>query len=428
MAENVPMIALSPTMDKGTIVRWRRKVGDVVKSGDVICEVETDKATMDYESSTEGTLLAIVVPEGGQAAVGDTIAIMGSPGEDVTALAPKAAQPAAAASEAPAAPAAPATPAPAAPAASAAPAAPGARVRSSPLARRIASEHGIDPATVRGSGPGGRIVKRDIEAAEGAPRSAAPAASSPTRAPAGPAAGDRVVPVSAMRRTIARRLSESMATAPHYYLTLSVDAASLLRVRDDLNAALAVDAPATSAPGGPAARKVSLNAFLMKLAAEALRRHPRVNATWNGDTITLHGAADIALAVALDDGLVAPVVRDCGTKTLLSIESELADLVVRARAGRLAPAEYEGAGFTISNLGTFGIEEFTAIINPPGTAILAVGAIERVPVAAEGDRIEIRPRMKVTLSCDHRAIDGAVGAAFLASLKDALEHPVRALL
>ncbi len=225
-----------------------------------------------------------------------------------------------------------------------------------------------------------------------------------------------------MRRTIARRLSESMATAPHYYLTVSVDAANLLSVRGQLNDALAADSAAA------AARKVSLNAFLLKLAADALHRHPRVNATWNGDTITQHGTADVALAVALEDGLVAPVVRDCGAKTLLAIETELADLVTRARAGRLAPAEYDGAGFTISNLGSFGIEEFTAIINPPGSAILAVGAIERVPVAGEGDRIEVRPRMKLTLSCDHRAIDGAVGAAFMASLKDALEHPVRALL
>jgi pyruvate dehydrogenase E2 component (dihydrolipoamide acetyltransferase) len=402
MAENVPMIALSPTMDKGTVARWRRKVGDVIKSGDVLCEVETDKATMDYESSVEGTLLAIVVPEGGQAAVGETIAIVGAPGEVVSAPTPAPAAPAKAAQPAPA------TPTPGTPVA------PGARVRSSPIARRLAAERGIDPASVRGSGPGGRVVKRDVEAAVGS----VPSAVGPARR----AAGDRIVPVSAMRRTIARRLSESMTTAPHYYLTVSVDAANLLSVRAQLNEALASDS------GTASARKVSLNAFLLKLAADALHRHPRVNATWNGDTITQHGTADVALAVALEDGLVAPVVRDCGAKSLLAIEAELADLVSRARAGRLAPADYEGAGFTISNLGSFGIEEFTAIINPPGAAILAVGAIERVPVAGEGDRIEVRPRMKVTLSCDHRAIDGAVGAAFLASLKDALEHPVRALL
>jgi pyruvate dehydrogenase E2 component (dihydrolipoamide acetyltransferase) len=413
MAENVPMIALSPTMEKGTIARWRRKIGDTVKSGDVLCEVETDKATMDYESSSEGTLLAIVVPEGGQAAVGETIAIVGSPGEDVAALAAKAAM--VPPPGAPPSTAGAAVPVAAASPAAHVPAAPGTRLRTSPIARRLAAERGVDLATVPGTGPGGRIVMRDVAAAGGTP-GAAPAA---PPAAAAPSAGDRIVPVSAMRRTIARRLSQSMASAPHYYLTVSVDAANLLSVREQLNAALAADIPA--------GRKVSLNAFLLKLAADALRQHPRVNATWNGDTITLRGTADVALAVALEDGLVAPVVRDCGAKPLLAIETELADLVVRARAGRLAPAEYEGAGFTISNLGSFGIEEFTAIINPPGAAILAVGAIERVPVVGEGDRIEVRPRMKVTLSCDHRAIDGAVGAAFMAALKDALEHPVRAL-
>lgn len=414
MAEKVPMIALSPTMEKGTIARWRRKVGDAVKSGDVICEVETDKATMDYESSVEGTLLAIVVPEGGQAAVGETIAIVGSPGEDVGALASKATAvtPPVAPTLAEDAAASMAS----APVVAHVPAAPGARLRTSPIARRVAAERGIDLAGVRGTGPGGRIVMRDVAAASGAGSTAAAAA--PSAAPAA-APGDRVVPVTPMRRTIARRLSESMSSAPHFYLTVSVDTGNLLSVREQLNAALAAE---------ETPRKVSLNAFLVKLAADALRRHPRVNATWNGDTITLRGTADVALAVALEDGLVAPVVRDCGAKSLLAIETELADLVARARAGRLAPAEYEGAGFTISNLGPFGIEEFTAIINPPGSAILAVGAIERVPVAGGGDRIEVRPRMKVTLSCDHRAIDGAVGAAFLASLKDALEHPVRALL
>jgi pyruvate dehydrogenase E2 component (dihydrolipoamide acetyltransferase) len=407
MAENVPMIALSPTMDKGTVARWRRKVGDAVKPGDVLCEVETDKATMDYEASVEGTLLAIVVPEGGQAAVGETIAVVGAPGEQVPASALPPAAPVAAAK--PAAAKAPAAPTPREPPPA------GARPRSSPLARRLAAERGVDLASVRGSGPGGRVVVRDLQTAEASPRPAATP----------PAPGDRLVPVTAMRRTIARRLSESMAAAPHFYLTVSVDAERLLSVRAQMNAALAADR-ASSAP--PAVDKVSLNAFLLKLSADALRRHPRVNATWNGDTITMRGTADIALAVALDDGLVAPVVRDCGAKTLAAIERELADLVARARAGRLAPAEYEGAGFTISNLGPYGIEEFTAVINPPGSAILAVGAIERVPVAGEGDRIEVGQRMKLTLSCDHRVIDGAVGAAFLASLKESLENPVRALL
>jgi len=418
MAEKVPMIALSPTMEKGTVARWHRKVGDAVKSGDVICEVETDKATMDYESSVEGTLLAIVVPEGGQAAVGETIAVVGAPGEDVAGLAT------AAATAAPAASAAAAAPPPAAPSAAAVPAdVSGSRSRSSPLARRIASERGVELASVRGTGPGGRVVLRDLGTQQAAPRpgAAAPAAA----APAAPAPGDRIVPVTGMRRTIARRLAESMAAAPHYYLTVSVDAENLVSLRADINAGLAAD---RASPVAPAVEKISLNAIMVKLAADALRRHPRVNSTWNGDTITVRGTADIALAVALDDGLVAPVVRDCGAKPLLAIERELADLVARARAGRLAPPEYEGAGFTISNLGSFGIEEFTAVINPPGSAILAVGAIVRVPVAGDGDRIELRRRMKLTLSCDHRVIDGAVGAAFVASLKEVFEHPVRALV
>jgi pyruvate dehydrogenase E2 component (dihydrolipoamide acetyltransferase) len=417
MAEKLPMIALSPTMERGTIARWRRKVGEAIKAGDVICEVETDKAAMDYESSVEGTLLAILVPEGGQAAVGEPIAIVGAPGEDVAAL---TAEPASAKTPQPgAAPAAPVGE-PAAPTAtSEAPPAPpaGARLRSSPLARRRAAELGIDLASVRGTGPGGRIVVRDLDRPAAAPSRASP---SPALA-----AGDRTVPVSPMRRTIARRLSESKFTAPHYYLTVSVDAGDLLSLRAQVNAALEADG---ASPAAPTVQKISLNAFLMKITAEALRRHPRVNAVWNGDTITLRGSADIALAVALDDGLVAPVVRDCAAKTVSAIEREIADLVARAREGRLDPAELEGAGFTISNLGPFGIEQFTAIINPPGSAILAVGAIERVPVAGEGDRLEIRQRVRLTLSCDHRAIDGAVGAAFLASLKESLERPVLALL
>ena len=325
-------------------------------------------------------------------------------------MVPPAAAPTAPAVPPAAAPTAPAVPSAAAPAT-------GARQRSSPIARRLATERGIDLASVRGSGPGGRVVRRDIEGSAARPAAAPPV--------------DRAVAVTAMRQAIARRLSGSMAAAPHYYLTVTADAGQLLSVRAQLNAALAAEqgpAPSPAAPAAPGAAKVSLNAFLLKLAAGTLRRHPRVNATWNGDTITLHGAADIALAVALDDGLVAPIVRDCGAKPLARIETELADLVARARAGRLAPAEYEGAGFTVSNLGPYGIEEFTAIINPPGSAILAVGAIERVPVVGEGDRIEVRPRMKLTLSCDHRVIDGAVGAAFLASLKAAFENPVQALL
>jgi pyruvate dehydrogenase E2 component (dihydrolipoamide acetyltransferase) len=252
-------------------------------------------------------------------------------------------------------------------------------------------------------------VKRDVEA----PSAARALAAAPAFAP-GP--GDEVVPVSGMRKIIAKRLSESMSSAPHYYLTVSVTADELLGMRAKLNAGRE--------------KKISLNAILFALAGRSLARHPRVNSAWNSETIVRRGSADIGLAVALPDGLVTPVVRDCGRKGILAIDSELADLVERARAGKLAPAEYAGAGFTISNLGSLGIDEFTAIINPPGSAILAVGAARKQPVVEtgpEGDRIVIRQRMAMTLSCDHRVIDGAVGAAFLRDLADMIENPALGL-
>jgi pyruvate dehydrogenase E2 component (dihydrolipoamide acetyltransferase) len=403
MAEKVPMIALSPTMEKGTVARWRRKVGDAVKSGDVICEVETDKATMDYEASAEGTMLKIVLAEGGQAKVGDLIAVLGSPGEDISGLLGMA-------QAAPAPRVVPQT-APAAAAKTAGvsplstPPASG-HLRSSPLARKLAEDRGVDLRSIAGSGPGGRVVKRDVEAAGS--RAAGPAFA--------PAPGDEILPVSGMRKIIAKRLSESMFSAPHYYLTVSATVDELLGMRAKLNTGRE--------------KKVSLNAILFALAGRALARHPRVNSTWNGETIIRRASADIGLAVALPDGLVTPVVRDCGRKGILAIDSELADLVDRARAGKLAPAEYAGATFTISNLGSFGIEEFTAIINPPGSAILAVGAARKQPVVEtgpEGDRIVIRQRMAMTLSCDHRVIDGAVGAAFLRDLADIIENPALGL-
>jgi pyruvate dehydrogenase E2 component (dihydrolipoamide acetyltransferase) len=446
MAEKVLMIALSPTMETGTVVKWRKKVGDPVKSGDVLCEVETDKATMDYESSSDGVLLKILLPEGGQARVGDPIAVVGKAGEDVSGFAAEAqaappAAPQGVAASSGAAPAPRGAPAPvgtgARPGAGvAAPAAGGAaggaaavgasgggasgsgRLRTSPLARRLAEEKGIDLAAVAGSGPGGRIVKRDLDAAgaagstSGAPAGGMAAAGVPV--PSARPAGDRLVPASGMRKTIAKRLSESMFSAPHIYLTISALMDGLLAARTALNAGRQ--------------RKLSLNAFLLKLIAESLKRHPRVNASWTAEGILLRGSMDVGLAVALPDGLITPVVRDCGSKGIELIDAELADLVERARAGKLRPEEYAGAGFTVSNLGSFGIEEFTAIINPPGSAILAVGEIRREPVADEGDAVVVRSRMRMTLSCDHRVIDGAVGAAFLAELKASLENPVRTLL
>jgi len=409
MPEKILMIALSPTMESGTLARWRKKEGDTVASGDVLCEVETDKATMDYESSAEGTLLKILLPEGGQAKVGDPIAIVGKPGEDIAAI--LAERPAAAA-KAPVGAPVPQKPGAAAPSAVPAPTThptPGARIKSSPLARKIAQAKGLDLRSVRGSGPAGRVVKRDVEAHAAGPAASAARPSQPVLQP-GP--GDEVVPVSRMRQVIARRLSESMYTAPHYYLTVAVGMDELLAARARLNAGRE--------------KKLSLNAFLVAISARALERHPRVNSSWNGETLLQHSSADIGLAVALQDGLITPVVRDCGHKGIAAIDAELSGLVERARAGKLAPAEYAGATFTISNLGAAGIDEFTAIINPPGSAILAVGAVRKEPVV-ENDAVVIRQRMRVTLSCDHRIIDGAVGAAFLRELADMLENPLLAL-
>jgi pyruvate dehydrogenase E2 component (dihydrolipoamide acetyltransferase) len=364
--------------------------------------------------------------------VGDPIAIVGKPGEDIAAiLAEKAVardgeggrakdggRPPAASAKAPAGTPAPqkAAAASAAAPAHAAAAGPGSRIKSSPLARRIARDKGIDLRAVRGSGPEGRIVRRDLE---GLPAGTAGAGTAPGAAAARPAQpvlqpgpGDEVIPVSRMRQVIARRLSESMYTAPHFYLTVAVGMDELLAARTRLNAGRE--------------KKLSVNAFLIAISAHALSRHPRVNSSWNGETLLQHSTADVGLAVALTDGLITPVVRDCGHKGIAAIDAELADLVERARAGKLAPTEYAGATFTISNLGAAGIDEFTAIINPPGSAILAVGAVRKEPVV-ENDAVVIRQRMRITLSCDHRIVDGAVGAAFLRELADMLENPLLAL-
>lgn len=421
MSEKILMIALSPTMETGTLARWRKKEGDTIASGDVICEVETDKATMDYESSAEGTLLKILLPEGGQAKVGDVIAIVGKPGEDIAGIvaglgsgpaadhaparAGAAAQPAQGLKPA-TAPAISASAQKASPPAAIA----GGRIKSSPLARKVAAQKGVDLRSLRGSGPDGRIVVRDLENLPTAPAREQPGAQP---APLQPAAGDTVVPVSRMRKIIAKRLSESMYSAPHFYLTVAVGMDDLLAARAKMN--------------GGRQKKLSVNAFLMAIAGRTLARHQQVNSTWNGDNFLRHASADIGLAVALPEGLMTPVVRDCGRKGIIAIDTELGDLVERARAGKLAPEEYAGATFTISNLGMSGIDEFTAIINPPGSAILAVGAVRKEVVVADNDAMVVRQRMRVTLSCDHRVIDGAVGAAFLRELADMIENPLLAL-
>ena len=397
MAEQVLMLALSPTMEEGTIVSWHKKVGDSVAQSDIICEVETDKATMEYESVNEGTLLKILVPDGGKAKVGDPIAVVGESGEDISGLVEAAKsgteEKAAAAPEAesepapkPAAEAKPAAgarqegaPEGAAPTQRAVQPAPTAGLKASPLARKMASEQGIDLRTVRGSGPGGRIVKRDMEKALRRAASYGPAAAvgiagpAYTPAAAGPTASgrDEQVPVSGKRKIIAKRLSESKYSAPHYYLRIDVDAGPMMAARARLNARLPKEA------GG----KVSPNAFLIKLVAQTLKSYPSVNASWQGDTILHFGKIDIALAVAQEDGLITPVVRDCGSKGIVQIDRELKVLIDKALKNKLAPEEYNGATFTISSLGTSGILEFTAIINPPGSAILAVGRIHKAPAA-----------------------------------------------
>ena len=405
MAEKICMPVLSPSMEVGTVAKWHYQEGQVVKSGTVLCEIETDKAVMEYETTQEGVLLKIVVPEGGEASVGAIIAILGQQGEDISSLLAEAA-----AAPVPSTASSPEQMASAASVEASAPTSDG-RVKSSPLARKVAKDAGIELAGVTGTGPGGRIVKRDIEQA----MQAKPAESAPSAAAtiAAPSLADETIRVSQKRKIIAQRLAESMFTAPHFYLKVTVNMDGILAARTALNATRK--------------EKVSLNAFLVKFVAEALKKHTIVNSTWHGDTIVKHGSVDVGLAVAQPDGLMTPVVRNCGNKGIAQIDDELRALIQKAQNNRLEPQEYTGATFTISSLGAFGIEEFTAIINPPGSAILAVGAIRKEPVVNEDDDIEIHSNMALTLSCDHRVIDGAVGAAFLTELKAMLEQPIRAL-
>ncbi len=402
MAEKLLMLALSPTMEEGVIARWNIAENDSFVAGDVLCEVETDKATMDYEAPSDGVLLKILAEAGSSTAIGDTIGIYGQAGEDISQMLADLAEAKPAAATV--------TAEPVQEEQKAAEIAPLAtvdgQIRSSPLARKIAASHNLDLAQIRGSGPAGRIVKADVE------KAVAEGASLPAAAPVA-AAKDQVIPLSQTRKVIARRLSEAKFTAPHYYLRVAASMDALMQARKELNKTPDL--------------RVSLNAFLIKLAAEALKRHPRVNASWNGDSIIQHGRIDIGLAVALEDGLITPVVRDCGNKGIVQIDKELKELIQKSYDGALMPEEYTGASFTISNLGSYGIEEFTAIINPPASAILAVGEIKKTPLVKQDDTIAIASVMKLTLSCDHRVIDGAVGAEFLTALRQLLEEPVRAL-
>ncbi len=463
----VEMPKMSDTMEEGVLVAWLAEEGDAVAAGDVIAQVETDKATMDLEVYDDGVLLKRVVAEGAGVPIGGLIAVLGKEGEDVSGLMAEygggVSEQQAASSEQSADEPSEAAPAPSGDgAATEQPAAVpegyghegqrpepmptpatsgdgGARVKASPLARRMALEGGLDIAALRGSGPDGRVVKRDVEAALSG--GAAPAPSRPASAPAAPErAPDRApsrpvqpqpaapatpgdgyesAPITQMRKTIARRLSESKFTAPHFYLTIEVDMGRAAEVRRQLNELAEAQGRA----------KVSYNDLVTKACAVALRLHPAVNSSYleKEGEIRRHRVVNVAVAVAVEEGLLTPVVRDADRKGLAQIAAETRDLAGRARDRQLQPQDWEGSTFTTSNLGMFGIEEFTAIINPPNACILAIGAIREVPVVEDGG-VVVGKRMKVTLSCDHRVVDGATGARFLGDVKALLEEPMRMLL
>ena len=439
------MEALSPTMEEGQVVKWLKDEGDTVAQGDILAEIETDKATMELVARGEGVLRKILVAEGGAAPVGDVIAIIAAGDEDIAGLVAGSGGGAATNGGA----AAPATGGAAQdPAAAAAPeaaastatgraggsaaagtaaastgtgtaASAGGRVKASPLARRLAGELGLDIRAVQGSGPRGRVIRRDIEAAAeaAAATAAVPAPAPAVTVPAATPGEDFVdVPLSQMRKTVARRLAESLGPVPHFFLTIDVDMTRALAARVRVNELLAAQGA-----------KASLNDIVIKAAAVALTHHPDCNAWWQGDSIRRFNRVHIGVAVAVPDGLITPVVTDAHAKGLGRISTEVRELAGRAREKRLQPHEYTGSTFSISNLGMFGIEEFTAVINPPEAGIIAVGAVEERPVVVDGD-VVVQPRMRITMSCDHRVIDGAQGARFLATLKSFLEEPAAILI
>ena len=466
MATKVHMEALSPTMEEGQVVRWLKSEGDEVKEGDILAEIETDKATMELVARGSGVLRKQLLKEGDTAPVGAVIGVIAAPDEDISDLlkeAPAGAQGPTHATPSPAPAAGPqeetrgaqqvgraaadlagadktereqaATGVQAAvesPDRRATPAPPGTeqariaggrvepvkmppdgRVKASPLARRLAAEAGLELGAIQGTGPGGRITKRDIESALAAAPPAAVEAPPLARPAAGvpPVPEVEEVPASQMRKTIAKRLVASIGPVPTFYLTIEVDAGRLLEVRERVNARLAASG-----------EKATINDFIIKATAEALRRHPEVNASWGEGVIRRYGRVHVGVAVAVEDGLITPVVRDADLKGVAQIAREVRDLAARARQKKLMPEEYTGATFSVSNLGMYGIVEFTAIINPPESGILAVGQVEEKPVVENG-AVVVRPRMRITMSCDHRVVDGATGARFLQTLKDFLEEP-----
>ncbi len=483
MAKVLEMPKLSPTMTEGQLTVWHKKEGDAVAVDDLLAEVETDKATMEFRSFDKGTLLKLLVPAGTMVSLGQPVAILGAPGEDIAGLlqglttgasrasddakpAATAAVPAAAAAAAPSPVGSPSVASPPAaasrpvtatmqPASLAASSPPvvlmppvptavgqrGGRVRASPYVRKLAREHGIELSTVTGTGPNGRIVARDLQGAPSAviaPQApqAPPAPVATTSVAMVPAPqplatvsdSDEVRPLSMMRKVIARRLTESKQTVPHFYLTIDVDAGPLARLRDQINLDLAA-AQSQAAQGGPesASWKVSFNDLIIKACAIALTRVPECNASFTSEAIVVHRRVDISIAVAIPDGLVTPVVRQADRKSIVGIAREIRDLAARAKAKKLRPEEMSDGTFSISNLGMFGIDSFAAVINPPEGAILAVGRVRDEPVVWEGAVVPGK-RLALTLSCDHRVVDGAVGARFLAELRALVERPTQMLV
>ncbi len=419
MAEIVTMPRLSDTMTEGVVAKWHKKIGDQVSEGDLLAEIETDKATMDFEAFQEGTLLHIGVQEGQTAPIDSILAILGEKGEDVEGLikkheagnsessseekaeAPKEEKTESAPTSAPKPTPAPQKSAPAPVAAS------DERVKASPLAKRLAEEKGVSLSNVQGTGENGRIVKRDIDFFN--------PALTQTAAPIATAVSDSYsdVTVSQMRKTIARRLGESKFSAPHFYLTMEIEMSEAIKARKALNEVSEV--------------KISFNDIVIKAASQALMKHPKLNASWYGDTIRYYDYVNMGVAVAVDEGLLVPVIRQAQSKSFSQISTEVKDFAQKAKDKKLQPSDWEGNTFTISNLGMFGIEQFTAIINSPDACILAVGGIKEVPVVKNG-QIVVGNTMKVTLSCDHRVVDGALGAAFLQTLKGYLENPLSMML
>jgi pyruvate dehydrogenase E2 component (dihydrolipoamide acetyltransferase) len=450
MPINILMPALSPTMEKGNLAKWLKKEGDKVKSGDIIAEIETDKATMEVEAVDEGTIAKIVVAEGtADVPVNQVIAVLAGEGEDVKAAAagagsaapvPKPQTPAAppkteapkteAPKPAPVAASTPAAPKPQAPAPKASPS--GDRVFASPLARRLAKEAGIEVSRIQGSGPHGRIIARDVEGARSGKgmKPAGVPAGAPSVAPSiAPSMSDaqvralfeegsyEVVPHDGMRRTIAQRLTQSTQTIPHFYLTIDCNIGKLLEAREEINAA------APKNKEGKPAYKLSVNDFVLKALALALQRIPDANVSWTEGGMLKHKHSDVGVAVAIPNGLITPIIRHAETKSLSTISNEMKDFAARARARKLKPNEYQGGTTAVSNLGMYGIKDFTAVINPPHATILAVGAGEERAIVKNG-KIEAAHIMSVTLSCDHRAVDGALGAELIGAFKALIENPV----